>query len=135
MKSKFITAAEAKAISKQNESVGFTSIMDRVEECATQGGKEFKISNKPLFKKFEAELLSLGYLFKEKNGESILSWDIPDKDGKFSHLVKNDVPVYIDLRLMRNAIAGLSGTDIKYSINDLIELALKKNIVIGESEG
>lgn len=134
MKKNIITAADAREISLANESVGFNSIMDRIKEYAAQGKQEFEVRNKPLLKQWETELIKLGYtLTKKENFVWILSWDNA-KSCRFSHLPKNDTPTYIDLRLMRNAITGLSEGGMKYSIKDLIDLAIKKNIVIGESE-
>jgi len=138
MKKNIIAAAEARAISEANKNVDFNSVMSLVEEYAAQGKTEFFIRDRQLFKKWEAELISLGYVFKGefRDKDWVLSWDTNAfRADRFSHLAKNDTPVYIDLRLMRNALTGLSETEIKYSLKDLIDLAIKKNIVIGESEG
>jgi len=43
-------------------------------------------------------------------------------------------PLYLDLKLMKNALEGLLNEGKEYTINDLIKLALERNIVITETE-
>lgn len=127
-----ITAKEAKAISETNKSVGFKSIMDRVEEYATQGKTEFEIrvQEKESVKRFEYELTQLGYTIKvPEKGAWVLSWSDADKSSRSKYLSKKDIPIYIDLRLMRKAVEG-SG----YTIQDFVDLVIEKNIIIVDSE-
>jgi hypothetical protein len=77
-----ITAVEAKDISKANDSFGFNSIMDKVKEYAAQGKTEFEIrvSEKPFVKRWEYDLIQLGYAIKiPEKGAWVLSWGDTNK--------------------------------------------------------
>lgn len=64
MEKSFITAKEAREISKREKSTGFQSIMERVNEYALKGKKEFAINNKPLLKNGNANLSIWGIELK-----------------------------------------------------------------------
>lgn len=75
MTDKIITAKEAKGLSESNNGKSLQYIMTTIEEYASTGKTEFQIRDKQLFKKWEAKLISLGYVFKcPKDGVIVLSW-------------------------------------------------------------
>ena len=120
MKKNIIAAVEARAISEANKSVDFNSIMDRVEEYAAQGKTEFLIRDRQLFKKWEAELISLGYVFKGdyRDKDWILSWE-KDYYTKLQEMIKR--------ALRKERSDGLIGIE-KLPLEDLIKLSMEQNI-------
>lgn len=58
-------------------------------------------------------------------------------DIKLQHALIMALPAgrYIDLRFLREAVTGLSSGETKYNITDLVNLALEKNTIIGDTEG
>lgn len=58
-------------------------------------------------------------------------------DIKWQHALVMSAPAgkYIDLRFMRSALNGLLEEKTKYTLQDLINLAFEKNIIIGDTEG
>lgn len=59
---------------------------------------------------------------------------IADMKMQFAVIKAKKSGVYIDLKYLRGAMQGLRGND-KYNINKLIDMALKDNDFIGDSEG
>lgn len=52
----------------------------------------------------------------------------------FDKIEKQEIPIYIDLRLLRNAYKELNEDGLDITINELLDLAFKKRIVITSSE-
>lgn len=53
---------------------------------------------------------------------------------EFDKIKEHNTPIYIDLRLLRNATKELKEINIDITIDDLIKLAFEKKIVITSSE-
>lgn len=119
MKKDIIAAAEARAISEANKSKGIDYIMNIVEEYAAQGKTDFVIRDRVLFKKWDAELISLGYVFKgEYEKVWVLSWE-KDYYTKLQEMIKRT--------LRKERSDGLIGID-KLPLEDLIKLSMEQNI-------
>lgn len=58
-------------------------------------------------------------------------------DIKMQHAIIKSLPAgkYIDLKYLRNALSGLLEEGNKYTQQDLINLAMEQNIMIGDTEG
>ena len=58
-------------------------------------------------------------------------------DIKMQHAIITSLPAgrYIDLRFMRGVLTGLSNEENKYTMQDLLTLAMEKNTVLGDTEG
>lgn len=52
----------------------------------------------------------------------------------FDKIEKQETPIYIDLRLMRNAVKEFKEMNVNIKLDDLIQLALQKKIVIKSSD-
>ncbi len=58
-------------------------------------------------------------------------------DIKLQHALIMSLPAgrYVDLRFMREAVSGLSAGETKWTIDDLVNLLMEKNFMIGDSQG
>jgi hypothetical protein len=58
-------------------------------------------------------------------------------DIKLQHAILKSLPAgkYIDLKYLRNALDSLEEEGTQYTLQDLINLAMEQNIMIGDSEG
>lgn len=52
----------------------------------------------------------------------------------FDKIKEQDTPIYIDLRLLRNAVKEFKDMNVNIQLDDLIQLAIKKKIVITSSD-